>query len=49
MALTFKNSCKNERMSLEKYADRFRLQHPKIQEQYYRRLAKLEIISNHEG
>ena len=36
--------CKNERMSLDEYATRFRLQHPKIPEQYYGKLAKLENL-----
>ena len=37
--------CKNERMNIEEYATRFRLQHPKIPEQYYGKFAKMENIN----
>ena len=37
--------CKNEKMTLDEYATRFRLQHPTIPEQYYGRLAKFENLN----
>ena len=37
--------CKNEKMSLDEYAIRFRLQHPTIPEQFYGRLAKFENLN----
>ena len=36
--------CKNEKMSLEEYAVRFRVKNPNIPEQYYGKLAKIENI-----
>ena len=36
----FRKYCKNEKMGLEEYAERFRIQHPGIPEPYYGRLAK---------
>ena len=32
-------------MNIDEYATRFRLQHPKIPEQYYGKLAKMENIN----
>ena len=40
-----KKFCKNEKMSIEEYADRFRIRHPTIPEQLYGRLAKIENIN----
>jgi hypothetical protein len=37
--------CKNEKMTLDEYATRFRLQHPSIPELYYGRLAKIENLN----
>ena len=40
-----KKFCKNQRMSLEEYADKFRVLNPYVPEQLYGRLAKLEKIA----
>ena len=40
-----KKFCKYERMSLDEYARRFRIQNPNVPEQYYGRLAKIENIA----
>ena len=40
-----KKFCKYERMSLDEYARRFRIQNPDVPEQYYGRLAKIENIA----
>ena len=44
-----KKFCKYERMSLEEYARRFRIQNPNIPEQYYGRLAKIENLVQSAG
>ena len=40
--------CKNERMSLEEYADKFRIRNPYVPEQLYGKLAKFENIVEQE-
>ena len=40
-----KKYCKNERLSIEEFAEKFRLKHPNVPEQYYGRLAKIENIN----
>ena len=37
--------CKYEKMGLEEYASKFRVQHPEVPEPYYGRLAKVKIAS----
>ena len=39
--------CKNEKMSLDEFADKFRLRNPYVPEQFYGKLAKFEtLLSN---
>ena len=40
--------CKNERMSLVKYADKFRVRNPYVLEQLYGKLAKFENLAEQE-
>ena len=40
-----KKFCKNDKMSLEEYADRFRVRNPNIPEQLYGKFAKIENIA----
>ena len=35
--------CKNEKMGMEEYVDRFKIQHPEVPEPYYGKLAKTKI------